>query len=120
MTALKKAVDGLIYATVFLGLFLLYEVSGVVPGWLQASLFAGEMAYAISSLAVAQRRTWAYYVIFVLAIVVLAVSLPQPQHYAFFSTGQAVPAFIFAAGSVMQVCLLVLIPLYLWRTRRKA
>jgi hypothetical protein len=120
MSSLKRAVDGLIYATVFLGLFLLYEVSGVVPGWLQASLFAGVFAYGATSLAVAKSYRWSYYIIMVLAVLVLAVSLPQPEHYAFAATGQVVPFFIFAAGSVMQICLLVLIPVYLWRTRRKA
>jgi hypothetical protein len=118
MGALKKTVDGLIYASVFLGLLLLYEVSGVVPGWLQASLFGGEMAYALTSLAVAKQYRWSYYIIVVLAVVVLAASLPQPQHYAFATTGQVVPFLIFAAGSVMQVCLIVLIPIYLRRSRK--
>lgn len=120
MSALKKAVDGLIYATVALGFVLLYETAGVVPGWLLASLFGGEFAYAAASLLVAKRYKWAYYVIFVLAIVVLAVSLPQPAHYAFAATGQVVPFLIFALGGAMQACLLVLIPVFLWRTRRRA
>jgi hypothetical protein len=117
MSALKRAVDGLIYATVFLGLILLYEISGVVPGWLQASLFAGVGAYAATSLGVAKGYRWSYYIIMVLAVLVLVVSLPQPEHYAFATTGQAVPFLIFAAGSVMQICLLVLVPVYLWRTK---
>jgi hypothetical protein len=120
MGTLKQAVDGLIYATVFLGLFLLYVASSVVPGWLLASLFAGVFAYAATSLAVAKRHRWSYYIIFVLALIVLAVSLPQPDHYAFATTGQYLPFFIFAAGGIMQVCLIILIPIYLWRTRRKA
>jgi len=119
MTALKKTVDGLIYATVLLGIVLLYEVSGVVPGWLQASLFAGVGAYAATSLAVAKGYRWSYYIILVLAVLVLAVSLPQPEHYAFATTGQLVPFLIFAAGSVMQVSLLALVPIYLWRTRKR-
>jgi hypothetical protein len=77
-------------------------------------------AYAATSLAVAKRYRWSYYIIMVLAVLVLAVSLPQPEHYAFATTGQVVPFLIFAAGSVMQISLLVLIPVYLWRTRRKA
>jgi len=120
MSALKWAVDGLIYATVFLGLVLLYVASGVVPGWLLASLFGGVFAYAATSLAVAKRYRWSYYIIIVLAVLVLAASLPQPEHYAFATTGQIVPFAIFALGSVMQVFLLILTPVYLWRTKRKA
>jgi hypothetical protein len=118
MSRLKRAVDALIYASVFLGMLLLYEVSGLVPGWLLASLFGGEFAYAAASLLVAKKYTWAYYLVFILAVVVLAVSLPQPQHYQFAETGQLVQFFTFAAGSVLQICLIVLIPVYLWQNRR--
>lgn len=118
MSALKKAVDGLIFATVALGFVLLYATAGIVPGWLLASLFGGEFAYAGTSLAVAKQYRWSYYVILVLAIVVLAVSLPQPEHYAFATSGQYLPFAIFALGSLFQVCLIVLIPVYLLRTRR--
>ncbi len=119
MSALKRAVDGLIYATVALGFVLLYVASGVVPGWLLASLFGGEFAYAGASLGIAKKYRWPYYVIFVLAVLVLAVSLPQPEHYAFATSGQYLPFSIFALGSILQVCLIVLIPIYLWRTRKK-
>jgi hypothetical protein len=119
MSALKRTVDGLIFATVALGFVLLYVAAGVVPGWLLASLFAGEFAYAGASLTVAKGYRWSYYVIFVLAVLVLVVSLPQPEHYEFAAAGQYVPFAIFAIGSVLQACLIVLVPIYLWRTRRK-
>lgn len=120
MSALKRAVDALIYATVFLGLVLLYVASGVVPGWLLASLFGGVFAYAATSLAVAKRYRWSYYIVIALAVLVLAVSLPEPDHYAFATNGQVGAFLIFAVGSALQVCLLVLTPIYLWRTRRRA
>lgn len=118
MAALKKAVDVVIYATVFLGMLFLYAAVGSVPGLLLATLFAGEMAYAVTSLLVAKGLRWAYYLVVVLAAVVLAVSLPQPEHYAFAANGQLLDLFIFGAGSVMQVFLLVAVPVYLWRSRR--
>lgn len=118
MSALKRTIDGIIYATVALGFVLLYVASGIVPGWLLAALFFGVMAYGGTTIAVVKNYRWSYYVILVLAIVVLAASLPQPEHYAFASTGQLVPFLIFALGGAMQVCLIVLIPVYLRRTRR--
>jgi hypothetical protein len=120
LSALKRAVDALVYATVFLGLVLLYVASGVVPGWLLASLFGGVFAYAATSLAVAKRYRWSYYIVIALAVLVLAASLPQPDHYTFATNGQVGPFLIFAVGSALQVCLLVLTPIYLWRTRRRA
>jgi hypothetical protein len=119
MGILKRAVDGLIFTTVGLGFVLLYVASGIVPGWLLASLFAGEFAYAGAALAVAKKYRWSYYLVMALAVLVLTASLPQPEHYAFAATGQYVPFAIFALGAVLQVCLLVLLPVYLWRTRAR-
>lgn len=117
MAALKKAVDGVILATIFLGMLFLYVAIGTVPGLLLAMLFTGEFAYALAGLFVARGLRWAYYLVFVLAVVVLAVSLPQPAHYSFAANGQLLDFLIFGAGSVMQVFLLVAIPVYLWRSR---
>lgn len=117
MSRLKSAVDGIIYATVALGFVLLYVATSLVPGWLLASLYFGVLVYGLTSIAVLKNYRWSYYVIFVLAILVLALSLPQPEHYAFATNGQTVAFSIFALGGAMQAALLVLIPLYLWRTR---
>lgn len=116
MVSLKNAVDGAVYATVFLGMLFLFVAIGQVPGFLLAVLFAGEFFYALAGLLVARGLRWSYYVVFVLALVVLAVSLPQPEHYTFAASGQYLDLFIFGAGSVMQVFLLVAVPLYLWRS----
>ena len=120
MASLKRVVDIVVYTTIFLGMFFLYEAAGAVPGFLLATLFAGEMAYALAGLFVARGLRWAYYLVFVLAILVLAVSLPQPEHYAFASIGRLLDLLIFGAGSVLQVFLLVAIPVYLVRSRRSS
>ncbi len=111
--------DAAIYASALLGLLLLYAAAPLVPSWLIASLATGEAAYAACAIGVARGLRAAYYAIFVLAILVLAVSLPQPEHYAFATGGEIGAFLIFAAGSVLQACLLVTIPIYLMRTRIK-
>jgi hypothetical protein len=115
---IKKTIDVLVYASVALGVVLLFVAGPLVPSWLLASLAAGEAAYAACAVAVAKGHRRAYYVIIVLALLVLAVSLPQPDHYAFATDGEIGAFLIFGAGSVLQVCLLILIPVYLRRTRK--
>jgi hypothetical protein len=115
MPELRKAVDLLVYASAVLGLLFVYVASSAVPTWLLYSLALGEVAYALAALAVWRGYRLAYYAVMALAVLVLLVSLPQPEHYAFASNGEFGRFLIFAAGSVLQVCLLVSIPLYLRR-----
>src|SRR5580658_5813444 len=118
MERLKRAIDLFVYGSVALGLLLVLVAGPLVPWWLLVSLVAGEVAYAATAVAVARGYRRAYYVVIVLALLVLVVSLPQPDHYAFASDGQIGAFLIFAAGSVSQVCLLVIIPVYLRRGPR--
>ena len=115
MDRLKRAIDFLVYASVALGVLFVYVASSVVPSWLLACLVTGEVAYALTALALWRGIRQAYYAVLVLALLVLAVSLPQPEHYAFATNGQVGRFLIFAAGSALQVCLLVAVPLFLRR-----
>ena len=115
MDRLKTAIDTLVYASVVLGLLFLLAASGLVPSWLLYSLVGGEVAYAATALAVARGYRGAYYVVIALALLVLLVSLPRPEHYAFATNGQLGDFAIFAAGSVFQLCLLVMVPIYMKR-----
>src|ERR1700688_2915787 len=102
MGGLKRAINWLVYASVALGLLLVYAAGPQVPSWLLASLIGGEVAYAATAVAVARGFRRAYYAVVVLALLVLVVSIPQPDHYAFASNGQIGAFLIFAAGSVSQ------------------
>jgi len=115
MVELRKLVDLCVYASVALGVLFVYVASSVVPTWLLYSLALGEVAYASAALAVWRGYRNAYYAVLALAVLVLAVSLPQPEHYEFASNGQLGRFVIFAAGSLLQVCLLVMVPVYLRR-----
>lgn len=115
---IKNTIDTLIYASVVLGYLLLFAAAPIVPAWLFVSLTIGTSTYTVCAVAVALGWTQAYYGIIALAVLVLLVSLPQPDHYAFAAGGELGDFLIFAAGSILQVFLLVLIPIYLRRARR--
>ncbi|MDA4122348.1 MAG: hypothetical protein OK456_04110 [Thaumarchaeota archaeon] len=116
---LKRVVDLLIYGSVALGGVLLLAAAPLVPTWLLGALALGEAAYGVCAVCVARGIRRAYYAVLALAVLVLLVSLPQPDHYAFATSGDLGAFLIFAAGSALQVCILVSVPVYLRRTRTR-
>jgi hypothetical protein len=120
LISLKRAIDLLIYLTVALGVILLPQLYILVPTWLFFSVLVGWLAYlAVAVLVVAGRRI-AYPLTFVLSILTLVVSLPQPEHYSYVEAGLSLASSTFIVGSALQVLLLILIPIYLYRTRTNA
>ena len=59
----------------------------------------------------------AYPLTLVLAVLTLAVSLPQPAHYSFVEAGPSLASATFVVGSALQLALLVLVPVYLYHTK---
>jgi hypothetical protein len=110
-------VDGLIYLSVVFGIILLIQLYGLVPMWLFISVLVGWLAYLAVAILTAKGRRIAYPVAFVLAILTLGVSLPQPEHYSYVQAGPSLASLTFLAGSALQIALLVLIPVYLYRSK---
>ncbi len=115
---LKSVVNSLIYLSVVLGIVLLAQIYFLVPSWLFYSVLAGWFAYVLVAFAAANRHSSAYPAAFVLAMLTLVVSLPQPEHYSFASEGMLIAIMTFATGSALQIALLILIPIYLIKTRK--
>lgn len=106
------------YLSIVLGIVLLAQLYFLVPSWLFYSVLIGWLAYSVVALLIATGHRLAYLFAFLLSILTLVVSLPQPEHYAFISERMWLATLTFAAGSVLQIALLILIPVYLLRTRR--
>lgn len=118
MLSIKRVVDSLVYLSIVLGIVLLAQLYFLVPSWLFYSVLIGWLAYSVVALLIATGHRLAYLFAFLLSILTLVVSLPQPEHYAFISERMWLATLTFAAGSVLQIALLILIPVYLLRTRR--
>ena len=117
MAWLRRAANLLIYLSVALGVALLPQLYGLVPSWLFLSVLIGWLAYLVVAVLVAKGRSIAYPLAFVLALLTLAVSLPQPEHYSFVEAGLSLASATFLLGSAIQLALLILIPLYLYRRK---
>ncbi len=75
------------------------------------------MAYLLVAVLAATGRRVAYPLAFILAILTLAVSLPQSEHYSFVEAGLSLASITFLVGSALQLMVLILISVYLWREK---
>lgn len=116
-SSLKRGVEVIIYLSVASGLVLLPQLYFMVPMWFFYSVLIGWLAYVLAAAAVASGRQAAYPFAFVISIITLFVSLPQPEHYAFVSAGLSLASLTFVIGSILQFILIILIPIYLLKRR---
>ena len=117
---LKREANWLIYASVVLGVLLLAQLYLLgVPSFLFFSILAGWSLYLIVAAAVARGRNKAYPSALILAIVTLAVSLPQPEHLSLAEAGPTLVSPTFLAGSLLQVGVIVLVASSIIMERRR-
>jgi len=120
VASLDDSIAWLVYGSVALGAVFLAVAHGIVPDFLFYAILGGEAAFVLCAVLVAMRVGWARYYALALAVLTLASSLPQPQHYEFAVTGQLVAFLIFAGGSALQVFLIAAVLLRTFRSRRGA
>ena len=118
LKTLKTLTRFLIYASILLGATLLVELYAVVPVWLFYSVLAGWVAYLITAVAIAKDLKIAYPLSLVLALLTLAVSLPQPEHLSLVEAGPSPASITFIVGSVLQLAIILTVSSYLALTRR--
>ena len=120
MTRLEETIAWLVYASVVLGVLFLYVLHGTggVPSFLFPSILVGELIWIVCAVAIYRGARWAPYLALVLAVITLAVSLPQPTHYTFAESGQVVAFLIFTGGAVLQFVLIGAVALFVFRSRR--
>jgi hypothetical protein len=116
---LKRAANGLIYASVLLGIAVLAQLYALmVPSRLFYSILVGWVLYLLVAVAVAAGREKAYSLALVLSIATLIVSLPRPEHYSLADGGLKLASLIFISGSLLQIGVIVLTTSFLILRRR--
>ena len=119
LSAIERIIRLLIYLSAVMGIVLLPQLYGLVPSWLFYSVFVGWMAYVVVALLAWKGRMVAYPLAFILAILTLAVSLPQPEHYSYVQAGFSLASITFLIGSALQIALIILVPLSFYRNKTK-
>lgn len=108
-----------IYVSTVLGFIFVIIARGIIPAWLYVSIGFGFVTYLLASILTVVKARVSFIIAFFLSLIVLASSLPQPEHYYFILYGQALPAFIFISGNFVQVLFIVTFFYWLYRTRGK-
>jgi hypothetical protein len=118
---LDKVIAWLVYSSMVLGVFFLAVLHGIpdFPNWLFYSIMGGEVLWILCAVVMRRGAKWAPYLAVVLALITLAVSLPQPTHYTFASSGDVVAFMIFSIGSIIQVGLIASVALWFLRARKR-
>ncbi|MCL4436280.1 MAG: hypothetical protein M1503_02810 [Thaumarchaeota archaeon] len=117
---LRRLIDLAIYLSVALGVLFIAQISGIVPQQIVYALLTGWVAYLFTAVAVVAGRREAYSVAFILVIITLLVSLPEPRHYTLINSVNPLPCLTFIGGSALQITLVILLPIYFWRGRHPA
>ena len=120
MPTINRAINALIYLSVIVGIVLLMQLYYLAPRWLFYSVLVGWVGYVIVAALAATGHKIAYPLAFALSILTLAVSLPQPEHQSFVEAGVSLASATFLIGSVLQLALIILIPVYFLRKRSPA
>ena len=120
MPTTHKAIAWLVYSSVGLGVLFLYVLYGTpgIPGFLFPSIGVGEILWIVCAAAVNRGARWAPYMALLLALITLVISLSQPTHYTFASSGDIEAFLIFSVGSAIQVALIASVALWFLRSRK--
>lgn len=119
MSSIGRVIQGLIILSALLGILFLVQVYGVLPQNAFVFVFVGWVMYVIDSVMTFVRPTVSFYFGFVLAAITLSSSLPQSAHYSFIMSGQLLPSTTFLLGTLAQLLILVLVPYYALKGRRR-
>ena len=120
---LLRWANWLIYASVALGILLIAQLYSLrVSLALLIPLIVGWVVYLILAILVWSGHSSAYLAALILAIVTLAVSLPQPEHLSLAEAGATLASITFILGSILQLGVIVLIicSIIMGRSRSKA
>ncbi len=119
MNALPRAIQGLILFSTLLGVFFLWVAFPLLPDAVRYILAFGWSLFVVDSTLTFVRPKVSYYMGFVLALVALAETLAQPEHYQLVANGNVPATVILVLGSVSQALLIGLSGYYLIAIRKE-
>ncbi len=119
MSALPRAIQGLILFSTALGVLFLWQAYPLVPPDVFYVLFSGWGLFVVDSVLTFVRPKLSYYMGAVLAAVALAETLSQPEHYALVENGNILATATLILGSVTQGLLIILIGYFLLSAREQ-
>ena len=118
MVSPGRLAQGFILFSAVLGVFFLWEVSDQVPSYVFEILATGWFLFVIDSILTFVRPRLSYYLGLVLALLTLAETLAQPEHYSLVASGNLEATATFFVGSAAQVGIILSVAYFLVSKRR--
>ncbi len=119
MRTLTQAIQGVILFSTVLGVYFLWLVYPRVPQDVFYILLTGWLLFAVDSALTFIRPKLSYYLGIVLALIALAETLTQSEHYAIVASGDVPATVTLVLGSISQAVLIILVGYYLARFRNE-
>ncbi|MEM2024189.1 MAG: hypothetical protein QXG69_05320 [Candidatus Caldarchaeum sp.] len=108
----------LLLISCFLGFLLVYMAWSIVPPWLLGALLSGLAGFVAATALAYRGKAVGYWLGFILALVVLAVSIPAPAHIQFLLHGMFLQSTVFVAGNMLQILYIALFVKHILLKRR--
>jgi len=119
MSALPRAIQGVILFSTVLGVFFLWQAQPLLPTEVFYFLVFGWVLFVIDSVLTFVRPRLSYYLGLALAVLALGETLSQPEHYQLVESGNVPATIILVLGSVAEALLIALVLYQLISERRK-
>ena len=119
MSALPKAIQGLILFSTLLGVIFLWQAYPLLPAIAFDIVAFGWLLFVVDSVLTFLRPKASYYLGLVLAIAALGETLSQPEHYALVASGNLTATATLVLGSVSQAVLIILVIYYVVSERKE-
>ena len=114
-----RVIQGLIIFSALIGVVFLLQVYTLLPAAGLYFVTTGWVLFVVDSILTFYRPKASFYLGFVLAVLALAASLGEPQHYLIPQSGNYLAIATLFLGAGAQILLIVLIPLHIFRQRNK-
>ena len=119
MPSTGRAIQGLILFSCLWGVLFLWQVYDLLPPTAFEFVAAGWALFVVDGILTFMKQRASFILGFVLAIAALVASLGEPEHYVIAQSGNYLALLTLVLGAGAQALLILLVPYYLYRQRKK-
>lgn len=119
MSALPRAIQGVILFSTLFGIVFLFEVYPVLPTAAFELVTFGWVLFVVDSVLTFARPRVAFYLGLILAALALAATWTQPAHYQLIASGDVAATATIVVGTIDEVLLIVLVAYFAVTQRGK-
>ena len=120
MSALTRAIQGLILFATLFGVAFLYEVHPVLRSFVFYSVAFGWVLFVVDSALTFVRPKASYYLGLVLSVVAFGITWSQPAHFQLMANGNVPATITIFVGSAVELLIIASVLFYAFSARKSA